>query len=151
MCPRGLTEEDGGNPGGLLEFSLATASVAKSLGATFGHTKSLVKVALLHELGKVGGLVDESELYLIQDSDWHREKLGHVYKYNDNCPKMNIAHRSLWLLSHFQFDLSREEWAAINVSQGLHLPENQFYARSLCPISAGLLSARLAVLHGQDN
>ena len=148
MCPRGLTEKDGGSPGGLIEFSLATASAAKALSPTFGNTKSLVKVALLHELGRVGGLTDESDLYLIQDSDWHIEKLGQVYKYNDNCPKMNVSHRTLWLLSHFQIDLTREEWVAINVSQGFHLPENQFYTNSLDSISAGLLSARLSVLHG---
>jgi hypothetical protein len=151
MSPRGLTEEEGGIPGGLVEFSLATASAAKSLGGTFGNTKSLVKVSLLHELGKIGGIAEDTDLYLVQDSDWHREKLGHVYKYNDKCPRMNVAHRSLWILSHFGFDLSREEWTAINLSQGLHLPENQFYAKSLDSVSAGLLSARLSILHGLDS
>jgi len=151
MCPRGTTEENGGHPGELLAFSLEVASISKSLSKTFGNTKSLVKVSLLHELGKVGGLSPDEDLYLIQDSEWHREKLGQVYKYNDKCPKMNTAHRSLWLLSHFGIDLSREEWEAINVSQGLHLPENQFYANCLNPISAGLLSSRLSVLHKQNS
>lgn len=151
MCPRGLTEETGGEPGALVSFGLEVASAAKNLSKTFGNTKSLVKVSLLHELGKVGGLSNEQDLYLVQESDWHREKLGQVYKYNDKCPKMNTAHRTLWLLSYFQVDLTREEWVAINLSQGLHLPENQFYANSLDAISAGLLSARLAVLHKQDS
>lgn len=148
MCPRGLTEADGGSPGELLSFSLEVASVAKSLSSTFSNTKSLVKVALVHELGKVGGLSADEDLYLIQESEWHREKLGQVYKYNDKCPKMNIAHRTLWLLSHFGIELSREEWVAVNVSQGMHLPENQFYANSLNPVAAGLLSSRLSILHG---
>lgn len=146
MTPRGLTEEAGGIPGGLLEFSLSVASAAKSMSATYGDTKSLVKVSLLHELGKVGDL--DNDLYLIQESDWHREKLGHVYKYNEECAKMNIAHRTLWLLSHFGIELTREEWVAIDVSQGMHLPENQFYASSMNNIVAGLLSARMSVLHG---
>ena len=148
ICPRGLTEEDGGNPGSLVGFALEVAASAKALSGTFGNTKSLVKVSLLHELGKVGDL--GSELYLVQESDWHREKLGQLYKYNSDCSKMNIAHRTLWFLSHLQIDLTREEWLAINVSQGMHLSENQFYANALGPISAGLLSARLSVLHGQD-
>ena len=151
MCPRGLTEQDGGTPGELITFSLEVAAAAKSLSKTFGNTKSLVKVALLHELGKVGGLSSDEDLYLIQESEWHREKLGQVYKYNDACPKMNIAHRTLWILSHFGIETSREEWVAINVSQGMHLPENQFYSNSLDSIAAGLLSARLSVLHGQDS
>jgi len=37
---------------------------------------------------------------------------------------------------------------AINVSQGLHLQENQFYATSIDGLAAGLLAARSAVLHG---
>jgi hypothetical protein len=145
MCPRGLTEEDGGTPGGLIEYSLEVAGVAKRLGSTFGNTKSLVKVALLHELGKVGQLETGSDLYLIQDSDWHRDKLGQIYKYNDKCEKMNIAHRALWLLSHYGISLTKDEWLAINVSQGMHLQENQFYANALNPIAAGLLNARMEV------
>lgn len=148
ICPRALTETDGGHPGALVEFGLEVASAAKALSSTFGNTKSLVKVSLLHELGKVGDI--DNELYLVQESDWHRDKLGQVYKYNVDCPKMNIAHRTLWFLSHLQIELTREEWVAINVSQGLHLNENQFYASTLNPVAAGLLSARLSVLHGQD-
>ena len=150
MCPRGLTEDTGGAPGELLSFSLSVASIAKSLSPTFGNAKSLVKIALVHELGKVGGLSAGEDLYLVQESEWHREKLGQVYKYNDKCPKMNTAHRTLWLLSHFGIELTREEWVSINVSQGMHLQENHFYANALCPLAAGLLSARLHVLHGCD-
>ena len=149
VSARGLTKEDGGTPGGLVEFSLKVASAAKSASSSFGPASSLVKVALLHDIGRVGGLEEGTDLYLPQTSDWHRDKLGQFYKYNDNCPKMNIAHRSLWLLSHFGIELSREEWVAINVAQGMHLPENQFYGNSLNNIAAGLLSSRLLVLHGK--
>lgn len=148
MCPRGLTEKDGGSPGELITFSLEVASQAKKLASTYGNTKSLVKVALLHELGRLGGLDAGHDLYLVQDSEWHREKLGQTYKYNDSCPKMNISHRSLWILSHYGIEITREEWVAINIAQGMHLPENQFYANALESISAGLLAARLSVLHG---
>ena len=91
MCPRGLTEETGGTPGGLVEFSLEVASAVKKMSGSGENLKSLIKVALLHELGMVGDLDEGTDLYLIQDSDWHRDKLGQVYKYNDKCEKMNIA------------------------------------------------------------
>jgi hypothetical protein len=149
LAPRGLTEEDGGTPGGLVEFSLRVASAAKSMSTHFGDPKSLVKVSLLHELGKLGDLGDGGDLFLPQESDWHREKLGQMYKYSEECSRMNVGHRTLWILSHLNFDLTREEWMAINVSQGLHLQENQFYASSIDGTAAGLLSARLAVLHGK--
>ena len=47
MAPRGLTVEDGGTPGALIEFSLAVASAAKALSNHFGDAKSLVKVFIL--------------------------------------------------------------------------------------------------------
>jgi len=149
LAPRGLTAEDGGVPGGLVEFSLRAASAAKSMSRHFGDPKTLVRVSLLHELGKLGDLCEGGDLFLPQESDWHREKLGQMYKYNDVCSRMNVGHRTLWILSHLNFDLTREEWMAINVSQGLHLQENQFYASSIDGIAAGLLAARLAVLHGE--
>jgi hypothetical protein len=150
LAPRGLTLEDGGLPGNLINFSLRVAGAAKTMceNFQFEDPKSMVKVALLHELGKVGALEHGSDLYIEQDSDWHREKLGQMFKYNDACPKMNVAHRTLWILSALGFDLSREEWMAINISQGLHLQENQFYATSIDGLAAGLLASRLTVLHG---
>lgn len=146
--PRGLTLEDGGSPGALVDFSLKAAGIAKSMSSNFGDTKSLVKVALLHELGKLGDIDKKEPLFIPQDSQWHQEKLGQMYKYNDKCPKMNIAHRTLWILSNLKIDLTRNEWEAINVSQGLHLQENQFYANSISNVSAGLLASRLAILFG---
>ena len=121
LAPRGLTEDDGGRPGALIKFSLNVASAAKTLSSHFGDTKSLVKVSLLHELGKLGDVTEGNELFIMQESDWHREKLGQMYKYNEACSRMNVAHRTLWLTSQLGFELSREEWMAINVSQGLHL------------------------------
>ena len=146
IAPRGTKIEDGGEPGGLLAFSLRVATTAKSMSEHFGNAKSLVKVSLLHELGKLGDLQDGADLLIPQESDWHREKLGQTYKYNDACSKMNVAHRTLWWLSHLGFELTREEWMAINVSQGLHLQENQFYATSIDGLASGLLAARLSVL-----
>jgi len=146
--PRGLTLADGGSPGGLVEFSLSVASRAKEMSPNFGDTKSLVRVSLLHELGKLGDLEAGHELFIPQESQWHQEKLGQMYKYNEDCPKMNVAHRTLWILAHLNIEITREEWMAINVSQGLHLQENQFYASSIDNIAAGLLSARMSVLFG---
>ena len=126
LSPRGLKDLEGGNPGELISFSLRVATAIKSLSSQMSaSTKSLVKVSLLHELGRLGDL--EESLYLEQDSDWHRERLGQNYKYNEKCSKMGVAHRTLWLLNHFGIKLTRDEYLAILTSQGLHLNENQFY------------------------
>ena len=142
VSPRGLTSSDGGNPGNLISFSLSVASAAKSISTSIGNTKSLVKVSLLHELGRIGDL--ENDLYVPQDSEWHREKLGQNYKYNDLCPKMTISHRTLWLLGHVGVALTRSEYLAILTSQGLHLNENQFYGHDGArdPLVVGIQAAR---------
>jgi hypothetical protein len=130
LSPRGLTDEDGGSPGSLIEFSLSVAQVAKEIGDKYGNTKSLVKISLLHELGRLGDFDEGKELYIPQDSDWHRDKLGQNYKYNDSCSKMNISHRTLWLVNNLGFSLTQDEYMAILTSQGFHLTENQFYGKS---------------------
>lgn len=150
LCPRGLTEKDGGSPGGLVTFSLEVALTGKSMADFYGvDAKSIVKVALLHELGRMGHLADEKKaLYLDQESTWHQEKLGQFYKYNEECPRMNIGHRTLWMLNELGIKLHYDEWVSIAVSQGLHLQENAFYGGSKLPKLALLLqSARNIVLN----
>jgi hypothetical protein len=150
VCPRGLTKELGGYPGGLVDFSFQVAIIGKKLANQFNvNPKSIVKVALLHELGKVGGLSEDEELYLEQESDWHREKLGQYYKYNPNCPKMNIGHRTLWMLNELGIKLTRDEFVSVLTSQGLHLQENSFYGNAMPPLASLLQSARGLVLSSQ--
>lgn len=148
ISPRGLKSDQGGNPGDLVSFSLSVASAAKKISPTLSVPAStLVKVSLLHELGRLGDL--DEDLYMPQDSDWHREKLKQNYKYNDDCSKMGVSHRTLWFLSHFGFKISMQEYLAILTSQGLHLAENQFYgsAANSNPIIVGLQAARGIVLN----
>jgi hypothetical protein len=127
LCPRGLKADEGGQPGELVKFSLSVASLAKELGTQHGLAKSLVKVSLLHEIGKLGD--PDNELYIPQDSDWHRDKLNQNYKYNDACSKMGINHRTMWIINKLKIDLTIDEYIAIQTSQGFHLNENQFYGQ----------------------
>jgi hypothetical protein len=142
VCPRGQTVELGGYPGGLVEFSLDVALKAKSMADFFKVSpKSIVKIALLHELGLMGHLSDESKkLFLDQDSDWHREKLGQNYKYNPECDRMNTGHRTLWMLNELGIRLDYDEFMAILTSQGFHLQDNAFHAAN-APAAACLLQA----------
>jgi hypothetical protein len=94
-------------------------------------------------LGKLGSL--EEELFLSQDSQWHREKLGQHFKYNEKCPKMSAAHRTLYLLQKYGLEVSQEEWIAILTSQGLHFPENGFYGKNKSVLTAVLHFARSVV------
>lgn len=130
ICPAGLTLADGGYHGALVERSLATANFAKNLIQSMelgASVKSAVKVALVAELGRVGDVNPDKDLYIIQSSDWHREKLGQYFKYNEECSKSTVAHRSLYLIQYYGLSLTFEEWLSVFTYGGLHLDENKFY------------------------
>jgi hypothetical protein len=93
--------------------------------------ESMVMAALFHDFGKVGDL-DES-YYLEQDSDWHREKLGQMYKINEDMQSMPNAERGLWLLQHFGVQLTLDEWIAIRANDGAEAPENKPYGTLSIP------------------
>jgi hypothetical protein len=139
------TSSPGCRPGGLVEYLLETTMMMKKLniesilGESLSDSK-ILKVGLLHEVGKVGDLT--SNLFVEQESDWHRDKLGEYYKYNEECRKMSTSHRTLFLLQHFGVNLSADEWLAIQLAQGIHIDENRFYVGSEPVISTLLRHAR---------
>lgn len=140
-------DQYGAYPGGLVEHALTVTSYMRKLVATYEldiDVKSVLKVGLLHELGKIGDL--EEDLFLEQDSKWHQEKLGQMYKYNEDLPKVSIPHLSLYLLQNFGITLTKDEWVAIHLSQGSHLDENRFYVRNEPTLAIILQQAKQFVM-----
>ena len=145
--PRGLTESDGGVYGGLVDFLSKVAIQAKKIttdNPDICSQESAVRVCLVHELGKLG--TQKDELFISQESQWHREKLGQNFKYNEDCPKMGAAHRTLYLMQKYNITLTQEEWVAILLSQGSHYPENGFYANVDTPLASVVHFARSLAL-----
>tara|TARA_Y100001972_G_scaffold101709_1_gene126747 strand:+ start:8880 stop:9446 length:567 start_codon:yes stop_codon:yes gene_type:complete len=115
-------------PGGLLEFSLNVAQSARNLNDSLNlscSVKSILLTSLLTDIGRIGDL--EEDTFIYQDSDWHRDKLKQLYKWNENCSKMSMTHRTLFLLQHYGVKLTKEEWLTIQLSSGMHNEENRFY------------------------
>jgi hypothetical protein len=150
LCPFSIkTEHPGCYPGGLIDISLRVSASMRKINDTLDEADRLpiakiLKVGLLHDIGKVGDL--EQDHFLDQDSSWHREKLGQLYKYNEQLPKMSYAHRTLFLLQGAGVTLDREEWESTLLSGGMHLEENRFYAGSRSTLTKILLSARMMIL-----
>ena len=149
MCPASpRTSQYGCYPGGLLQHTLDTTIMMRTLNDAMGlglPLPSILKVGLLHDIGKVGDL--ENDYFLEQESDWHREKLGQLYKYNEDIPKMSVSHRTLFLLQHFGISLSAEEWLAVQLAAGSHFEENRFYVGHEPPVAFLLQHAKSAVIH----
>lgn len=122
------------HPGGLIEHSLNVLRNTKKLVEVYEldiQSESMIIASLFHDLGKVGDL--NEPYYIEQDSDWHREKLGQMYKINEEIQSMPNAERGLWLLQHFGVQLTLNEWIAIRSNDGSEAPENKPYGSMTIP------------------
>ena len=135
-------------PGGLVQHSLDVASSMRKLNDAHDlglKTQSILKVSLLHDIGKIGSL--DRDYFVPQDSDWHREKLGQVFKYNESLARMSISHRSLYLLQHFGVSLTSDEWISIQIASGSHFEENRFYVGHEPTLALTLQNSKSMVIH----
>lgn len=85
--------------------------------------ESCVIVALFHDVGKVG--MPDAPRYL---------KKGDKFVYNKEQVEMQIANRSLYLVSKY-IPLSDEEAQAILYHDGQYIAENRFIAHKECPLT----------------
>ena len=149
MCPSSpRLDQHGAFPGGLIQHSLDVTGTMRKLSQTYQldlPVESVLKVGLLHDIGKIGDL--DNELFIEQDSEWHREKLGQMYKYNENIQKMSVSHRTLFLLQKFNISLTNDEWIAIQLAQGSHFEENRFYVGSEPSLAITLQQSKSIVIH----
>ena len=153
LCPASPRENQyGAYPGGMVEHVLQVTSNMRNLATAYDADvpiASILSVGLLHDIGKVGSL--EEDYFVEQDSDWHREKLGQMYKYNEDLNKMSISHRTLWLLQHFGITLTNDEWLAIQLAQGSHFEENRFYVGHESTLAMLLQQAKAMTIHQAKN
>lgn len=118
-------------PGGLIDHSLRVLKNAYRLREAYRFEiddSSLIISCLFHDLGKVGDL--DNDLYVDQESDWHREKLGQMYTLNEDVQKMPNAELGLYLLQHFNVRLELDEWIAIRINDGPGVEANKYYTMS---------------------
>ena len=149
MCPASSRDNHYGcHPGGLIEHALETTAMMRTLAGAYSMDipiAALLKVGLLHEIGKVGNLTQD--YFVEQESDWHREKLGQLYKYNEEIPKMSVSHRTLFLLQHFGITLTSDEWLAIQLASGSHREQNRFYVGDEPTLALILQQAKQTIIH----
>lgn len=154
LCPGSISEsEEWSYPGGLMNFSMAVTKQMHAFSKVVENDlsqESIMRVGLLHAIGMVGGPLEGQDYLIPQDSDWHK-KQGRLYRYNENLPKMPIAHRSLLILQAYGVKLSYDEWVAIATSSGPSREENKFYVGSEPKLSILLSTSRQWILSRQHN
>lgn len=110
-------------------------------------TEELVFSAINHDLGKLG--TNDQPMYLPNDSQWHIEKQGALYKYNSNLTYMRIADRSLFYLQKAGIAVTENEFIAIKIHDGLYEEANKTYYMSFSPDNR-LRSTLPYILHQAD-
>lgn len=124
--------------GGLVEYSLEIAKTASNMNNTLGYDlnkASIIKCSLLSIVGKVGTL--EEDRFSETTSEWHKEKLGQYYDWNESCPKYQTEDMTFFILQKFGIYVSWPEWQAIKLLEKSTSEENKFY---------GYFKNRLAVV-----
>ena len=94
-------------------------------------TEEVVFSALNHDLGKFGTF--EYEAVLPNPSEWHVKNRGEIYTFNTQMDYMTVPDRGLWLLSQIGVEVSKNEWLAIKLHDGLYDESNKAYLLSWAP------------------
>ena len=93
-----------------------------------GYTKDeLIFVALNHDIGKMGFPGEGNEVYLPNDSEWHRKNQGMLFKHNPKIEYMTVTDRALWLLQHFGVSMTQNEFIGLRLTDGMYEEANKSY------------------------
>lgn len=114
-------------PGGLIDHTLGVVKVMKNLKDSLKvdvPLESIVTVAVLHCIGKVGDM--QEDYYVPTKKAWQVER-GQNYEINDKISFMKIPHRSLFLAQAYNIVLSQDEYLAIMLHEGLSDQSNDAY------------------------
>ena len=120
-------------PGGYLDHVIRVVEaslVYQKVWDKFGQKKTytdeeLVFSAINHDLGKLGTV--DQPVYIQNDSQWHIEKQGALYKYNPKVTHMRISDRSLFYLQQYGIEVTENEYLAIKLHDGLYEEGNKPY------------------------
>ena len=95
--------------------SLAVGAVAHFINhrskAKIPHARFAFVAGVLHDIGKLGN--ENTDYYIPQKSEWHREKLGQMYEVNEGMGNVPVSVRTLWWLNRFNIPLTEFEICAI--------------------------------------
>jgi hypothetical protein len=151
-CPYGMRDTDlGAHPCGLVDNALdVTATMLKVASALDLKLdkKSVIKVGMLHDIGRIGDL--EHDYLSIEKEQWKINR-GQIYGYNEDCRKMQLHHRTLYLLQHYNIVLTTEEYIAVCIARGQYIDENKFYIGSEPTLALLLQQAKQLVLNKAKN
>ena len=138
--------------GGLVEYSLELAKASNNISKALNYDvskSSIIKCSLLSILGRVGSTM--ADRYIECQSDWHKEKLGQYYDWNELCPKYQVNDMTLFILQTFNVQLTWDEWQAISLIKDMTSEDNKFYNMHKSRLSLILQLAHESVMKDEKD
>ena len=116
----------------VIEAALEFNKIWLMFGAEENYTiEELVFSALNHDLGKLGD--EDNYAHMPSKDEWRKKNLGEMYQFNDALPFMSVPERGIKLLVDNDIKLTRNEWLAIRLHDGLYDPANEPYLKAFMP------------------
>ena len=132
---------------GIVDYSLKLAKNANAFCKALNYDVdkgSIIKCSLLSIVGRIGTSFEDR--FTETTSEWHKEKLGQYFDWNEKCPKYQINDMTLWFLQHYNIKLSWDEWNAIFLLKDLSSEDNKFYSSHKSRLSLVLNLSHSATL-----
>jgi hypothetical protein len=123
----------GAYPGGLLEHIFIASKYAVKVNSILPEKlqqdiSSILKCTILSQIGKVF-------LFIPNESEWHRTKLGKMYEFNEKLVSMRVGERSAYYCSKHNVDLTEEEYQTIvNSDKGDDDLQSKYHSTPLAQI-----------------
>lgn len=109
------------------DAAVLQTQVLKKMGGWIDFTRAeLGMAALHHDLFKLG-LPGGPAYYIVEESDWHRNNQGSMYKHNPDLGYMKVTDGALFVLQSEGITLTQKETLAIKLSDGLYDDTNKAY------------------------
>ena len=132
----------------VVQYAVKQSQLYKDMGGTVDYTEEeLVFAALFHDLGKIGDPNIPS--YIPQTDKWRQDKLNEMYTPNSELEFMLVPDRSLFTLQKFGIELTKNEYLAIKLHDGVFSDANKPYFFTNNP-NARMRTSIVNVLHSAD-
>ena len=132
----------------VVQYAVKQSQLYKDMGGTVDYTEEeLVFAALFHDLGKIGD--PNTPSYIPQTDKWRQDKLNEMYTPNSELEFMLVPDRSLFTLQKFGIELTKNEYLAIKLHDGVFSDANKPYFFTNNP-NARMRTSIVNVLHSAD-
>ena len=132
----------------VVQYAVKQSKLYEEMGGTIDFTEEeLVFSALFHDLGKIGD--KDKASYIPQTDKWRQDKLHEMYTPNGELDFMLVPDRSLFTLQEYGIKITKNEYLAIKLHDGVFSDANKPYFFSNQP-NARMKTSIVNILHSAD-